>query len=136
MTTSTSDRKNTDGMTTPAQRQSNAQPSNLVLSERVNSYTQVLTLNRPEKRNALSVALMQQLCSAYETAQQDPAIRVVILRGAGDVFCAGLDLQEANQAGKTDSSRTRSRARCSRCTTRRWSRSPPSTARPWRAARA
>jgi methylglutaconyl-CoA hydratase len=92
-------------MTIPAQTQSNPQQqSNLVLSERANSYTQVLTLNRPEKRNALSVALMQQLCSAYETAQQDPAIRAVILRGAGDVFCAGLDLQEANQAGKTDSS--------------------------------
>ena len=89
-------------MTTPAKPKSN-QPD-LVLSERANSYTQVLTLNRPEKRNALSVALMQELCSAYDTAQQDPAIRVVILRGAGDVFCAGLDLAEANQAGKTDSS--------------------------------
>src|SRR4026208_24321 len=99
-----SDRRNTVEMTTPAQPHATAPQSNLVLSERANSYTQVLTLNRPEKRNALSVALMQQLCSAYETAQQDPAIRVVILRGAGDVFCAGLDLHEANQAGKTDSS--------------------------------
>ena len=65
-------------MTTTAQPQPSA--SNLVLSERANAYTQVLTLNRPEKRNALSVALMQQLCSAYETAQQDPAVRVVIDR--------------------------------------------------------
>ena len=89
-------------MTTSAPTPSN--PSNLVLSERANSYTQLLTLNRPERRNALSVALMQQLCSAYETAQQDPAVRVVILRGAGEVFCAGLDLHEANQAGKTDAS--------------------------------
>jgi methylglutaconyl-CoA hydratase len=89
-------------MTPPARPEPGQQQ--LVLSERTNSYAQVLTLNRPEKRNALSVALMQQLCDAFEAAQQDPAVRVVILRGAGDVFCAGLDLQEANQAGKTDTS--------------------------------
>lgn len=53
-----------------------------------------LWLNRPEKRNALNMALMEQLCLFVEKAQKDPAIRVLVLRGQGKVFCAGLDLEE------------------------------------------
>lgn len=56
------------------------------------------TLNRPDKRNALNVALLQQLCAALAAAEADPASRVLILRGAGTVFCAGLDLTEAAAA--------------------------------------
>lgn len=55
----------------------------------------VLTLNRPERRNALSIELLQSLCGALESLAREPRRRVVILRGAGPVFCAGLDLQEA-----------------------------------------
>ncbi len=53
-----------------------------------------LTLNRPEARNALSRALRAQLVDAFETLRQRADVGVVILTGAGDAFCAGLDLKE------------------------------------------
>jgi methylglutaconyl-CoA hydratase len=58
----------------------------------------VLTLNRPEKRNALSIALIEALTAAVVAASNDRSRRVIILRGAGAAFCAGLDLNEASQA--------------------------------------
>ena len=54
----------------------------------------VLTLNRPDKRNALSRALIAALSDAVERAALDPAVRCVILTGAGPTFCAGMDLDE------------------------------------------
>ncbi len=56
--------------------------------------TTTLILNRPERRNALTIELMAELCSAVEQAEADPKRRVLILRGAGKTFCAGLDLNE------------------------------------------
>lgn len=53
-----------------------------------------ITLNRPEAKNALSAALMDDLTWAFERAAQDAEVRVAILTGAGDAFCAGLDLRE------------------------------------------
>lgn len=53
-----------------------------------------ITLDRPEARNALSAALMRDLTSAFERACADDSARVVILTGAGDAFCAGVDLKE------------------------------------------
>lgn len=53
-----------------------------------------VTLNRPEKKNALSALLIAELQSAIETAGQDDAIRVLVLRGAGTDFCAGADLAQ------------------------------------------
>jgi enoyl-CoA hydratase/carnithine racemase len=53
-----------------------------------------LVLNRPEKKNALSATLTNELIVALETASQDPAVRVVVLSGAGGVFCAGGDLSQ------------------------------------------
>lgn len=55
----------------------------------------VLTLQRPERRNALSIALLQRLVEEMERLQADGQTRVVILRAAGRVFSAGLDLSEA-----------------------------------------
>lgn len=55
----------------------------------------VLTLNRPQQRNALNMALIEQLCDAIAQAEAEPACRVAILTGAGPAFCAGLDLKEA-----------------------------------------
>jgi methylglutaconyl-CoA hydratase len=52
------------------------------------------TLNRPEKRNALNAALVEALHAALDRADLDPAVRVVVLRGAGKDFCAGADLEE------------------------------------------
>ncbi|HEX5726670.1 MAG TPA: enoyl-CoA hydratase-related protein [Longimicrobiaceae bacterium] len=51
-----------------------------------------LTLNRPEKRNALDAALVAALKDALRRADDDPAVRVVALGGAGQDFCAGADL--------------------------------------------
>jgi enoyl-CoA hydratase len=50
------------------------------------------TLNRPEKRNALSNALRAELFAALEAADRDPALRVSIVRGAGPCFSSGYDL--------------------------------------------
>jgi methylglutaconyl-CoA hydratase len=53
-----------------------------------------LTLDRPDKRNALSAALVEALHAALDRADLDPDVRVVALRGAGKDFCAGADLGE------------------------------------------
>jgi enoyl-CoA hydratase len=54
----------------------------------------ILTLNRPEKRNALSRALRDEICHRLEELERNDAIRVAILTGAGPVFCAGFDRSE------------------------------------------
>jgi enoyl-CoA hydratase len=51
-----------------------------------------LTLNRPQRKNALSPQLLTDLSRCFRELQADPAVRVAILTGAGDAFCAGLDL--------------------------------------------
>ena len=53
-----------------------------------------LTLNRPEKRNALDAATVEGLLAALDQARLDATIRVIALRGAGKDFCAGADLDE------------------------------------------
>jgi enoyl-CoA hydratase len=53
-----------------------------------------LTLNRPEKLNALSSGLVDALSSAMQNAATDPEVRVVVISGAGRSFCAGYDLDE------------------------------------------
>ena len=53
-----------------------------------------LTLNRPEKRNALDTATLDALHSGIDRADLDSAVRVVAIRGAGKDFCAGADLDE------------------------------------------
>ena len=58
-----------------------------------------VTLNRPEKRNALCIDLMQQLCAQVEQLASESSVRVLILQGAGPVFSAGLDLVEASNPG-------------------------------------
>ena len=55
-----------------------------------------LTLNRPEKRNALSVPLLQAMCETLDRVEADLSQRVLMLTGSGAVFCSGLDLTEAN----------------------------------------
>jgi enoyl-CoA hydratase/carnithine racemase len=54
----------------------------------------VVRLNRPEKRNALSLQMMQELDAALTEIGSDPKARVVILSGEGPAFCAGHDLRE------------------------------------------
>ncbi len=56
-----------------------------------------LTLNRPAARNALSVPLMTALEAALDDIEADPAVRVVVIAGAGPAFCAGHDLREVRR---------------------------------------
>jgi enoyl-CoA hydratase/carnithine racemase len=65
-----------------------------VLLERRDGGVLRLTLNRPEARNALSVALMTALVEALGRGAQDPEARIVVIAGAGPAFCAGHDLRE------------------------------------------
>ncbi len=66
--------------------------SELLLQERVENVLQ-LTLNRPEKRNAINDTSILALTDAFNTASQDPEIRAIILTGVGDkAFCSGADL--------------------------------------------
>jgi enoyl-CoA hydratase/carnithine racemase len=57
----------------------------------------VITLNRPDKRNAVSVQMMQELIAAMKAAEADAAIRAVIITGGSSFFAAGADLNEALQ---------------------------------------
>ena len=57
-----------------------------------------LTLNRPEVRNAMSVAMVNELLQALKAAEGNPAVRVVVLRGTGGHFCAGGDIGDMAQA--------------------------------------
>mgnify|MGYP001157634715 CR=1 FL=1 len=66
--------------------------SDVVLTERAGAVL-VVTMNRPEARNALDPALMDGLTAVLRGADADPEVRVVVLTGAGGVFCAGLDLK-------------------------------------------
>jgi enoyl-CoA hydratase/carnithine racemase len=53
-----------------------------------------LTLNRPEKRNALSAELAGQIADAVESSWDDPSVGCVLIDASGEVFCAGMDLDE------------------------------------------
>jgi enoyl-CoA hydratase/carnithine racemase len=54
----------------------------------------VLTMNRPDKRNALNQALTQALLDGLQAAEDDESVRSLVLTGAGPAFCAGADLSE------------------------------------------
>ena len=76
----------------------------VVLVEKQSTHTSVVTLNRPERRNALTIELMQDLVAAVEEASADDTQRLLILRGAGPAFCAGMDLSETNDPSKAHES--------------------------------
>ena len=62
----------------------------------------VVTLNRPEARNALSGPMMAILREAWDTVDNDPDIRVCVLTGAGGAFCAGADLKSMTSSHPGD----------------------------------
>jgi enoyl-CoA hydratase len=72
----------------------------VLLFERIDA-TAVLTLNRPEQRNALSRELRASLVDAFRRVGADATVRAVVLTGAGKAFCAGLDLKELGRQGVT-----------------------------------
>lgn len=61
-----------------------------------------ITLNRPEKLNAVNVALADELPIAVDEASKDSAVRVIVFTGAGRGFCAGLELSQENLAQMRD----------------------------------
>lgn len=71
--------------------------TDLVLYE-VRGGAALLTINRADRRNALSRGLIAALDEAVERAGNDPAARVLILTGAGPSFCAGMDLAELQES--------------------------------------
>lgn len=66
-------------------------------------HTLIVTMNRPEKRNALSTEMMSIMVDAWDRVDEDPEIRTCILTGAGGYFCAGMDLKKADQQSPGDS---------------------------------
>jgi enoyl-CoA hydratase/carnithine racemase len=66
---------------------------NEVTTERV-SRTQIVTLSRPEARNALTLSAVRELRAAFVAAAEDKDVRCVVLTGAGGHFCAGADLRK------------------------------------------
>ena len=65
-----------------------------VIQYEVEDYVAHIWLNRPHKRNCVSAQLMQELGDAIERAEADPEVRAVVLRGRGNTFCSGYDLDE------------------------------------------
>ena len=65
-----------------------------VLVEDAGGGVRVVTLNRPQRLNAITPELLEDLIAALQAADRDPAIRAVVLTGAGRAFCAGDDLKE------------------------------------------
>ena len=60
-----------------------------------------LTMNRPKALNALNGELIDAMSDALREAAADEHVRVIVLRGAGRAFCAGYDLTEDADAGRT-----------------------------------
>jgi enoyl-CoA hydratase/carnithine racemase len=74
---------------------------NLVLYEVVDGVA-ILTLNHPEKRNALSRSMLASLREQLKRSAADPGVRVVVLRAAGPTFSSGHDLRELVNAPEAD----------------------------------
>lgn len=72
----------------------------VVLIEKQSPQITVVTLNRPERRNALTLELLSEVCAVVNVASEQQEQRVLILRGAGAAFCTGLDLKEAADSTK------------------------------------
>ena len=74
-----------------------------------------ITLNRPDKRNAISSAMIEEILGALNAAEGDAAVRVIILTGAGRAFCSGMDLETlqtiAGQTGEQNLADSRQMAR-------------------------
>ena len=62
----------------------------------------ILTLNRPDKRNALNEALIEALKEAFRSAAVDDTLRAVVVRGAGKDFCSGADLSALQKIAESD----------------------------------
>src|SRR3954466_12452220 len=85
--------------TAPQTPPDDAQPHALV---ELRGHTLVVTMNRPKARNALSGEMLAIMEKAWERANEDPEVRVVILTGAGGYFCAGADLKAMSSSSPSE----------------------------------
>jgi enoyl-CoA hydratase len=76
--------------------------SDLVLRTGPTDGVASLTLNRAEKKNALSIALRDEMSDALDALAGDDAVKTVVITGAGDVFSSGFDLREFQQPEVSD----------------------------------
>ena len=60
-----------------------------------------ITLNRPERANALSQTMLAEIGAALDAAEPDPAVRALIVQGAGTAFSSGFDLKEQTERRPT-----------------------------------
>lgn len=65
----------------------------------VRDHVAVVTLNRPERLNAITFEMLELLAQRLTAAEHDPDVRVIVLTGAGRGFCSGLDLKQAAEGG-------------------------------------
>jgi methylglutaconyl-CoA hydratase len=75
-----------------------------IVKIQLHEHTATITLNRPDKRNALSRELLKELRQALDDVHQERKVRGVIVTGAGRVFCAGMDLAEMLAASEQEDS--------------------------------
>ena len=83
------------------------QDANLLLSTQGSDGVLRLTLNDPDRRNALSEAMLAALDETFDAASTNPDVRVIVLAAVGPVFCAGHDLKEMT-TGRQNADRGRS----------------------------
>ena len=69
-----------------------------VIRVEISDNVATITLDRPEAKNALTVEMRDDLVAAIRDARSDPDVRAVLLTGAGDAFCAGMDLRASTVA--------------------------------------
>jgi enoyl-CoA hydratase len=79
------------------------------LETELRGHVLVVTMNRPEAKNALSAEMLVGMADAWDRIDSDPEIRVAVLTGAGGVFCAGADLKAMNNAQDTSDAARRFR---------------------------
>ena len=65
-----------------------------VIYETLDNHVAEITMNRPQARNTFNPAMSADLCDAFAAADKDPAVRVILLKGAGKAFCAGIDVND------------------------------------------
>ncbi|MCF2532452.1 enoyl-CoA hydratase/isomerase family protein [Yinghuangia soli] len=71
------------------------------LDYRVADHIATITLNRPDRKNAFTMDVVDAWAAALRSAQTDPDVRVVVVTGAGDAFCSGVDLEAFAERERT-----------------------------------
>ena len=74
--------------------------SDSILFELTDAGVAVITINRPERRNAIDRATAQAISDALDRVDADEVVRVAVITGAGGTFCAGMDLKALNATGE------------------------------------